>query len=193
MRRTFVFLFVVVIVAATTLHVSAQGPKVVTGARDAARGTAAQGATPARVETPNLLQGTRVSGLSTIRATAVTSTNNPLRAAIVRLRNATTGRIFPTRLTDRTGLCVFSGIDAGTYVVELMGDDQTMLAATQIINVNAGEEMNVIVRLPFKIPPLGGLLGSSIPSATAVIALAAATGVAATTGAATSPAASGVR
>ena len=142
--------------------------------------------------TPALLPA-QVTVLSTIQGSAVTSTNKPIPAATVRLRSATTGRSFPTQLTDRAGLFVFRGIDPGSYIVELIGNDQTIMAATQIINVNAGEAVTAIVKLPFRMPLFGGLLGNSIPSAISVIAVATAVGVAATTGAAPPPVASGVR
>ena len=191
MRRIFA-LFLGVAVAATTRYASAQGPGVGARARDAARGAAAQGATQERVVTPALLPA-QVTVLSTIQGSAVTSTNKPIPAATVRLRSATTGRSFPTQLTDRAGLFVFRGIDPGSYIVELIGNDQTIMAATQIINVNEGEAVTVIVRLPSRIPPFGGLLGNSTATAISVIALAATAGVLATTGADTSPAASGIR
>lgn len=192
MQRIFA-LFVGVAVAATTLHVSAQGPKVGAGARGAARGAAASGPNQAQIVTPNLSPGFQVTVVSTIQVNAVTSTNNPIPFATVRLRSATTGRVLPVQLTDQMGTYVFRGLDAGSYIVELMGNDQTIMAATRIINLNEAETVTVIVKLPSRIPPFGGLLGNSTPAAISVTALAAAIGVAATTGAADSPAASGIR
>ena len=47
-------------------------------------------------------------------------------------------------------------------------------------NVNSGEAVTAVVKLPFRIPPFAGLMGStSTPSATAVATEAAASSVAA--------------
>ena len=40
-----------------------------------------------------------------------------------------------------------------------MANDQTVLAASQLINVNAGEAVSTLVKLPFRIPPFAGMLG----------------------------------
>ena len=70
--------------------------------------------------------------------------------------------------TDQSGSFAFTSVDPGSYIVELIGTDQTMLAASQILNVNAGEAVSAVVKLPFRIPPFGGLLGHTSPSAAAV-------------------------
>ena len=71
-------------------------------------------------------------------------------------------------------------VDPGSYIVELVGTDQSILAASQILNVNAGEAVSAVVKLPFRLPAFGGLLGHTVPSATAVSSAAAASGVMAT-------------
>ena len=75
----------------------------------------------------------------------------------------------------------FRTVDPGTYVVEIMDKDQTVLAASQLINVNSGDALTAVVKLPFRIPPFAGVLGNTAPSAAAVTAEAAASGVLATT------------
>jgi galactokinase/mevalonate kinase-like predicted kinase len=83
-------------------------------------------------------------------------------------------------MTDKSGMFAFKVVDPGTYIVEMMGKDQTLLAASQMLNVNAGEVVSAIVKLPFRVPPFAGLLGSSSTSTAALIAgQAAATGIAA--------------
>ena len=76
---------------------------------------------------------------------------------------------------------MFKGIDPGSYIVEIISSDQSILAASQLLNVNAGEAISAIVKLPFRIPPSAGLLGGIIsPSAAiAIAAQAVASGVAA--------------
>jgi len=127
-----------------------------------------------------MLPGTRGNVLTTIQGNALTSTNGPLPDSVVRLRDARFGRIVDTELTDRSGLFTFKGVDPGTYVVEVVAkDSQTILAASQMLNVNAGEAVSAVVKLPFRIPPFAGLMGtSSTPTAAALTTQAALSGVA---------------
>jgi hypothetical protein len=49
-----------------------------------------------------------------------------------------------------------------------------------MLNVNAGEAVSAVVKLPFRIPPFAGLMGgASTPTAAAVTTEAAASGIAA--------------
>src|SRR5712692_878441 len=137
--------------------------------------------TTAKPGTRVLLPGTRGSVYTTIQGNALNSTNGPLADATVRLRDVRYGRIIDTTTTDKTGLFTFRGVDPGNYIVELMGKDQTVLAASQILNIDGGEAVTAVVKLPFRIAPLAGLFGNSTPSALAVMSAAAAAGVLATT------------
>ena len=56
-----------------------------------------------------------------------------------------------------------------------------MSAATPIISVNAGDTASAVLKLPFRVPPFGGVLGRSAAAAAATAAAAAASGVLATT------------
>jgi hypothetical protein len=121
----------------------------------------------------------REHALTTILGNALTSTNGQISGAVVRLRDARFGRIVSTELTDKSGLFAFKAIDPGSYIVEIVSTDQTaVLAASQLLTVNAGEAISAVVKLPFRIPSLGGILGSS----TTTPALAAVAGQAATSG-----------
>jgi len=142
-----------------------------------ASGAAAQ--TP--LVAPKLLPGTRSSVLSSIQGNAVTSSNAELGNTAVRLRDVRFGRIVDTQVSDKTGAFTFKAVDPGSYIVEVMGQDRTVLAATQVLNVNAGQALSTVVKLPFKIPPFAGILGNSTPSAAIVTTEAAASGLLATT------------
>jgi hypothetical protein len=99
---------------------------------------------------------------------------------VVRLRDARFGRIVATQMTDKSGLFEFKAIDPGTYVVEIVANDQSILAASQLLNVNPGEAVSAIVKLPFRVPPFAGLMGTtSTPSAAALAANAVLSTVAA--------------
>ena len=147
-----------------------------------------QPATPASALTaraaaaPRMLSGVRPGSLTTIQGNALNSTNGALPNTLVRLRDARFGKIVQTQLSDKSGLFAFRGLDPGAYVVEIIGSDQaTILAASQLLNVNAGDAVSAIVKLPFRISPLAGVLGNSTPSAATVATQAAASGVLATT------------
>jgi hypothetical protein len=157
------------LVVAGSWSVSAQQQSVPVGPRTAARSIV-----------PRVLPGTRSNVLTTIQGNALNSTNAPMPDTLVRLRDARFGRVVETQMTDKSGMFAFKVVDPGTYIVEMMGKDQTLLAASQMLNVNAGEVVSAIVKLPFRVPPFAGLLGSSSTSTAALIAgQAAATGIAA--------------
>jgi hypothetical protein len=161
------------------------GILVLSGSLDAARQVAvtpSRGTSmvPARVATPRILPGTHADVFTTIRGNALTSTNGTIANGITRLRDARSGHIVDMTRTDQAGLFEFRGVEPGSYVVELVGDDQSILAASQLLNVNAGDAVSAVVKLPFRISPFAGVLGHSVGSAAIVAATAAASGVLAT-------------
>ena len=141
-------------------------PKLVT-ARSVVRPPTARLDTINRPGVPTIIQGN-----------ALNSTNGQLPNTIVRLRDARFGRIVDTEITDKSGLFAFRNVDPGTYIVEMMGDDSTVLAASQLLNVNAGEMVSAVVKLPFRVPPFASAMGvNSTPTASLLAAQAAANGV----------------
>jgi hypothetical protein len=167
-----------VIIAATTLGVAAQSPArtLPTPGESTHVATPSVGLAGGAVA-PRALAVARSTSLTTIQGNTLTSTNGALPNATVRLRDARAGRIRDTQLTDRAGLFAFHSVEPGTYVVEIVGNDQSILAASQMLNVDAGDTVSAIVKLPFRMPLLGGLLGHTVQSAAAVSAAAAASGV----------------
>ena len=121
--------------------------------------------------------GVHQTGLAAIQGNALSATNSPLRAMALRLRDARRGQIVQTTKSDQAGLFVFRGIEPGSYIVELVGDQQTVLAASELLNLNAGDTISAVVELPFRIQPYAGVLGHTAMSAALVTATAAATGV----------------
>jgi hypothetical protein len=158
-----------VIIAVTTLGIAAQSPAP-------ALATPSSGQTVSTVA-PRALATARSISSTTIQGNTLTSTNGVLPDAQVRLRDARSGRIRDAQVTDRAGLFTFHSVEPGTYVVEIVGSDQTVLAASQMLNVDVGDSVSAIVKLPFRTPLLGGLLGHTVQSAAAVAAAAAASGV----------------
>jgi hypothetical protein len=115
---------------------------------------------------------------ATIQGTAVNWTNAAMPNTVIRLRDARLGRVVDTVTTDKVGAFEFRALDPGSYVVEMMAPaNDAVVAATPIINVSSGQSVSALLKLPFRIPPLGGILGHSLPSALAVTSAAAAAGI----------------
>ena len=113
-----------------------------------------------------------------IHGNALDSANGQLANVTVRLRDARFGRIVDTQYTDQSGIFAFKAIEPGTYIVEIVGNNQSILAASQLLSVNAGEAVAAIVKLPFQVPPFAELIGASTTqSATALVLEAAASGI----------------
>jgi hypothetical protein len=142
----------------------------------------AQEATTARTVTapPSMAKvlSSQVAALTTIQGNALDSSNGQLANANVRLRDARFGRIVDTQYTDRSGLFAFKGLEPGSYIVELIANDESILAASQLLNVHGGEAILAVVKLPFRIPPFANVIGTSTTqSAVRLMLEAAATGV----------------
>lgn len=112
----------------------------------------------------------RASALTTIQGNALDSTNVKLSNVTVRLRDARFGRIVGTELTDKSGLFAFRAVDPGIYIVEIVGNDESILAASQLLSVNAGDAVSAVVKLPFRVPPFAGVLGGATTSSAAAVA-----------------------
>jgi hypothetical protein len=121
--------------------------------------------------------GNRPGTLTTIQGNALDSTNGVLPSTLVRLRDARLGRIVDSQVTDSAGMFEFKGIEPGSYIVEIMGNEQGVLAASQMLNVSAGDAISAVVKLPFRISPFAGVFGNSTASAILVTAAAASAGV----------------
>lgn len=131
---------------------------------------------------PAPVRGIMPNVFTTIQGNALNSTNGALPYNAVRLRDAHAGRIIGSQVTDKSGLFAFRGLDPGSYIVELIAPDQaTILSASQILSLDAGQALTAVVKLPFHISPFAGLLGHTVPSAVAVSSAAASSGVMAAT------------
>lgn len=120
---------------------------------------------------PRSLPGTRSVG-STIQGNALDSSGGALPETTVRLRDARSGRIADTQVTDNSGMFTFQAVDPGSYIVEIIGNDHTILAASQMLSINAGDTLLAVVKLPFRISPFAGLLGHNAATASAITAIA---------------------
>lgn len=133
-----------------------------------------------RTTAPRVLAGTRLTVFATIQGNALTATNGSLADAPIRLRDARFGRIVSEQRTDRAGLFTFQPVEPGSYVVELLGERGSVLAASDLINIGASETASTIVQLPARVPGGGMLSSRGAASLIAVLSSASAAGVLAT-------------
>ena len=130
--------------------------------------------TPAAAAASKLLPGTRSSVLASIQGNAVSSSNGALSNTVIRLRDARYGRIIDTVMSDKQGAFIFRGVDPGNYVVEVMSPaNNAVMASSQMLNVSAGEAVSALVKLPFRIPMIAGLLGNSSQTTAQALSTAA--------------------
>lgn len=116
----------------------------------------------------------RLTASTMIHGNALDSTDGQLANVMVRLRDARFGRIVDTQYTDQSGMFAFKGIEPGIYIVEILGNDQSILAASELLNINAGEAVVAVVKLPFRVPPFANLMGTTTTRSAAALVLAAA-------------------
>ena len=82
-----------------------------------------------------------------IAGTVVNGNDKPVAAARLRLRDLETGRVLMTTRGDEDGQFFFTGVPAGSYVVELVDDGSLVRGVTQRFSVSAGEMVRVVLRL----------------------------------------------
>ena len=117
---------------------------------------------------------TKASSLSSIQGSAVTGSNGALKDTVVRLRDVRYGKVLNTVTTDKQGAFIFRSVDPGNYVVEVMNPaNNAVLGSSQMMNVTGGEALQALVKLPFRIPPIAGLLGNSSQTTAQAVTTAA--------------------
>jgi hypothetical protein len=108
-----------------------------------------------------VLPGTTERAFSTIQGNALDSASSALPNGIVRLRDVRFGRIVDRQVTDQSGLFTFRTVDPGSYVVELIGASESVVAASQVLHASAGDVVSAVVKVPFRAPPLAALFGEN--------------------------------
>jgi hypothetical protein len=132
---------------------------------------------PVRSARPPILPGTSANAFILIQGNALDAADRPLAQRPVRLRDARYGRVVHSVVTDKSGLFEFQTVDPGSYVVELLGPEQVVQAASELVHVNAGQSVLVIVKLPLELKPIAGFLGHTMSQAATILSTAAASGV----------------
>lgn len=123
------------------------------------------------------LGGPPASAFSAVQGAALKADNSPFSGARLRLRDARAGRIVLKQQADDEGLFRFRPLDRGSYVVELLADERTVLAASSLLSLDAGEVAQTVVREPGGLDELSSLAGFADAHASAVQAAAAASGI----------------
>lgn len=109
-----------------------------------------------------------VAGSGAIRSRAVSihggawhADNTPVPGARLRLRNVITGRIEATAVANENGEFAFTGIAAGTYLIEMVAEHGKVLAVGHTFTVAPGETIATFVRLGPKVRWFNGLFGNA--------------------------------
>lgn len=153
------------LVAAMNVPAAAQDPAAVQGS---GRGTRPAPSSSAGPPPGTVLPGTPASAFGTIHVTAMSATNSPLVHWAVRLRDARYGRRLAMNLTDEAGLFTFRDVDPGSYIIELIGGDQTIRATSALLTVDAGASVFAVVRLPTQPGAIAVLFGAALGQAAAL-------------------------
>jgi hypothetical protein len=145
------------------------GMSIQAAGQDRSGGRASIPASSASVAPP----GAPSAPFVTIHVSAVSATNTPLPGWIVRLRDARYGRLVSSHATDEQGTHIFREVDPGSYIIELVGGDQTIRATSALISADAGAVMYAVVRLPTQKSAIAGLLTPGIAATVAAAVTAA--------------------
>ncbi len=100
--------------------------------------------------------------------------DGPIPAARLRLRDVTGGRIVMTTRADQEGRFRFTGVQAGSYLVELVDDSGKILAVGDTLPLAPGEIVNTLIRLGARSPWHTGFF---VNAAMAAVSAAAGLGV----------------
>lgn len=150
------------LVFAISVHAAAQNQAAVPSSGRGSLSTAnGSGAAP-------VLPGTPQAAFGTIHISALSAANSPLPRWIIRLRDARYGRVVATNLTDEEGSFTFRDVDPGSYIIELIGGDQTVRATSALLAVNAGVSVFAVVRLPTQRGAITALFGVALAQAAAL-------------------------
>jgi hypothetical protein len=115
-----------------------------------------------------------IGGGTSILGAAWNPDNTPIPDARLRLRNVLTGKIEATAIANDAGQFAFTGIETGSYVIELVTGNGKLLSVGHAFTIGPGETVATFIRLGTKVPWFDAFFGNA---SSAVTAAAASTGV----------------
>jgi hypothetical protein len=123
---------------------------------------------PTRSGPATAVPASPAAAFGSIHVTALSAGNSPLPRWIVRLRDARYGRLVSTNITDEAGSFTFRDVDPGSYIIELVGSDQTVRATSALLALDAGGAVYAVVRLPTERGAIAALFGVGLAQAAAL-------------------------
>ena len=115
-------------------------------------------------------------GTATLAGTARSSNGQPIQNCTVQLRDVLTGQLVGTTKCDRAGAFVFTNLNPGNYVVEVVNSEGDVIGASAVSTVAPAATVAISVTAA---TAAAATTGSGISTALIVTTLAAAAGVAA--------------
>ena len=121
---------------------------------------------PVTAQTPLRPQPVAASAtIGTVIGTAWKGDTTPYPQARIRLRNVESGRAVARTVSDADGVFRFERVDPAAYVVELVSNEDKVLAVGDLFSVTAGNQAMTLVRLSSKAPWFGGFFGNAAAAA----------------------------
>jgi hypothetical protein len=124
----------------------------------------AQSTPPARPQAGSTAAAAMPS-TGSIVGTAWKGETTPYPQARIRLRNVQNGRGVARTDSDSTGRFRFFEVQPGAYVVELLSEQDKVLAVGDLFGVVTGAEATTLVRLNLKTTWIGGFFGNAAAAA----------------------------
>ena len=84
---------------------------------------------------------------TSVRGVVWNADDSPLPHAKVRLRNLQTGRVDAAAAANENGQFAFASLEVGSYVIELLDDNDKVIAVGQSFRLERGETVATFVRL----------------------------------------------
>jgi hypothetical protein len=119
--------------------------------------------------------GVAAQGTATLSGTARSSNGQPIESCTVQLRDVLTGQLVGTKTCTRAGAFMFTGLNPGNYVVEVVNAQGVVIATSAVSAVAAGATVTMTVTAATAVAATSG----GISTAVILTSLAAAAGVAA--------------
>lgn len=113
--------------------------------------------------------------------------NSAIPAARLRLRDVVTGKVAAVAVANEAGRFTFTGIEGGSYLIELVSDSGKILAVGHTFSVAPGESVATFVRLSAKAPWFNGFFSNAASAVASTAASAGLTAIAPETKACASP------